>query len=78
MLADFRSVLTGKQPLRSIGLDRRGYRWESMVLAGERGAGNVGMPVHESAIGIIFPGPDVQSVERRQPKAVGTLKGFLG
>jgi hypothetical protein len=32
------------------------------------------MPVHESTIGVIFPGPDVQSVERRQPKAVGAFK----
>jgi hypothetical protein len=70
--------MSRRQPLRPTGPDRRSCRLKLLVLAGERGAGNVGMPVDEGAIGIIFPRPHMQSVERRQPKAVGTLKGFLG
>src|SRR5262249_51798315 len=40
----------------------------------ERGTGNVGVPVHKGAIGIVLPGPDMQGIERRQPKTVGALK----
>ena len=32
------------------------------------------MPVHERALGILLPRPDVQGVERREPEAVGALE----
>src|SRR5579862_814020 len=34
-------------------------------------AGNVVVPIHESALGIVAPGPDVQLEERVQVEAVG-------
>jgi hypothetical protein len=35
---------------------------------------HIGMPVHEGAIRILLPRPHMQRVERREPKAIGTLK----
>ena len=32
------------------------------------------MPVHEGAVGIVFPGPHVKRVERGQAKTIGALE----
>ena len=32
------------------------------------------MPVHERAVGIVLPRPDVQGVERRETEAVGRVE----
>jgi hypothetical protein len=37
-------------------------------------ARNLGMPVHERAVGIVLPCPDVQRVEGRKPEAVRALE----
>src|SRR5215467_9991482 len=61
---------------RSTGPD--GFRYtpgpRSGLLADERLARNVGVPVHERAIGVVLPRPDMQSVERREPEAIGALE----
>src|SRR6266850_6837770 len=43
-------------------------------LPAECGARHIGVPVHERASGIIFPGPYMQCVERRKSEAIGTLE----
>ena len=45
-----------------------------VVLPGESVARHVGVPVHEGAVGILFPGPDVQRIEGRKPEAVGAVE----
>src|SRR5258705_11730647 len=45
-----------------------------LVSAAERVARNLGVPVGESARGILFPRPHVQRVEIRQPEAIRTLE----
>jgi hypothetical protein len=37
-------------------------------------AGNVGVPIHEGAVGILLPGPHVKGVERGKPEAIGTFE----
>jgi hypothetical protein len=32
------------------------------------------VPVHERAIGVLLPRPDMQSVERREPETIGALE----
>ena len=46
----------------------------SRLLGSERGARHVRVPVHERAIGIVLPGPDMQSVERRQPETIRSFE----
>ena len=56
------------------------YRWQSWnrnlsgVLAAERLARNVGMPVYERAVGILLPRPDMQRVERWEPEAIRSFE----
>jgi len=44
---------------------------DSRVLAAECLARNVRVPVHERPVGILLPRPDMQRVERREPKTIG-------
>src|SRR5215203_2964661 len=43
-------------------------------LLAEPVAGDAGVPIHERAVRIVFPGPDVQCVERRKTEAVRALE----
>src|SRR5262249_28283857 len=43
------------------------------VLSGKRLARNVWVPVHERAVGIVLPGPDMQGIEGREPEAIGAF-----
>ena len=54
--------------------DRTRLRNRLLVLSGERIARNLGVPVHECALGIALPRPDMQRVERRQAEAIGALE----
>ena len=69
-----RSALTGTNNLSGPLADWRGGRLESWFFAGESGAGNVGAQVHELPFWIILPAPDMQGLERPQPKTVRSLK----
>src|SRR5882762_11096488 len=67
-----RFLRRGKQIKRLSLLVR--LRFDSGVLAGECLARNVGVPVHERAVGILLPRPDMQRVERREPEAIRTVE----
>jgi hypothetical protein len=60
-------------------LDRSLFSWSVSrgnlgVLARECLTLHVWVPVHESAIGVILPCPDMQGVKGRQPKTVGSIE----
>src|SRR6266481_6534191 len=44
------------------------------LLAGEGLAGNVGVPIHERAVGIFLPRPHMQRVERWEAEAIGAFE----
>src|SRR5690349_3443272 len=74
MPAAFNSAPNGNYLLGLSARPKRGRCLVSRILGAERGARNIRVPVHERAIGIILPRPDVQSVERRQPEAIWSVE----
>ena len=75
-VGSFRIATSAAPPVRQA--DRRGsvivgsaYRLDSGVLAAERLARNVRVPVHERSVGILFPRSNMQRVECRDPEAIG-------
>jgi hypothetical protein len=74
---------TGRPGERQVGPVAGRFRLPALIvipilrsgrLTAEGLARNLGMPVHERAVGIVLPCPDVQRVEGRKPEAVRALE----
>src|SRR5215471_15497122 len=63
----------------SVGPDFERHLWSdrpdpSGSLAAECFAGNIRMPVHKRAVGILLPRPHMQRVKGRKPEAIGSIE----